>query len=226
MQDLNQPTSSLFISGSIVSAAIAGRAGYQIPIVVLCNTSICWQGSGASQLSAGHREVVLTFPVRVGCWLCRGYGNTLPLRSIPWKHPTSSGEASRRKAASGAQTTAGSGRAQLFQPTVTLLDKAPILGAGCPAAQGPREWGTGEGGLRSRKWQQVKADKSILSLEVKTPLPDHVGWSLPGEACDFLPPHTRRVKSLLLNPSPQKSLTLNRNKSTAPGRHLVWKIFA
>lgn len=76
MQDLNQPTSSFFISGSIVSAALAGRAGYQIPIVVLCNTSICWQGSGASQLSAGHREVVLTFPVRVGCWLCRGYGNT------------------------------------------------------------------------------------------------------------------------------------------------------
>lgn len=94
--ELNQPTPSFFISGSIARAALAGLAGYQIPIAGLCNTSICWQEAGASQLSAGRREGSLTFPARVGCWLCRGYGNAAAAIN-PRKHPTSSGEASQQK---------------------------------------------------------------------------------------------------------------------------------
>lgn len=164
VQELNQPTLSLFMSGSIARVALAGLAGYQIPIAVLCNTSICWQGAGASQLSAGLREVVLTFPVRVGCWLCRGYGNTAAAIN-----PLETSNQQR-----GSLATKGSFRC----PNHRREWEGTASPAPCdPAGQSTHVWGWlscsagapgmghGRGGLRSRKWQQVKADKSILSLK-------------------------------------------------------------
>lgn len=70
-----------------------------------------------------------------------------------------------------------------------------------------------------RKWLQVKADKSVLLLEMKASLHRVSGLlsgsEPPGRLVICFPPHTSRVKSLLLKPSQKKALTLNRNKITA-----------
>lgn len=61
----------------------------------------------------------------------------------------------------------------------------------------------------SRKWLQVKADKSVLLLEMKASL--HrlsrllPGSELPGRLVICFLPCTSRVKSLLLKPSKKKN---------------------
>lgn len=129
-----------FISGSVARAALAGRAGYQIPIAELCNTSICWQGAGASQLSAGRREGVLTFPVRVGCWLCRGRGNAAtainPLERSNQQRGSDKRQLQVPKPQSGVEGYSFS------SPLGPCCTKHQYLGL---AVLQPREWGTGEG---------------------------------------------------------------------------------
>lgn len=123
-------------------------------------------------------------PVRVGCWLCRGYGNTAA--AINPQNIQPAVRKRRSKSCFRCPNTGGSGRAQLLQCTGTLLDKAPIFGAGCPAVQEPRNGAR----LREVEEQKVAASESRqehLVTKVKTSLPDRVGWLLPGEARDFLP---------------------------------------
>lgn len=181
MQELNQPTPSLFISGSTARAALAGLAGYRIPIAVLCNTSLCWQGAGAS------------IPA-----VCRAQGGSsdIPgacgLLALPWLWQ----HCRCHKSPGNIQPAAGKARNKRLlqvpkaQPGVeghsSSSPKHRYLGLAVQQCRSPGN-GARARGIKEQKVAASESRQKHPVTEVKTSLPDPVGWLLPGEARDFLP---------------------------------------